>query len=192
MDESSDKTPKPDPVADAAVPAAADDPPPVAIDPTKTPKQIYFELLRVWLHHAQMQQQLQAYFPYYFMNNYPQLFQAGGSGGTALPGAGTAASGTAGGASVVPHGGNQQANQRRVAETLDPARQEESMVNCAEIRGFQTKDLYFAVINRNGGYEYIIAPLWKRFVAEAIDIIIIFLLKVMTTMAFIDFFEIDL
>lgn len=56
---------------------------------------------------------------------------------------------------------------------LDPARQEE-------------------IINRNGGYEYIIAPLWKRFVAEAIDIIIIFLLRVMTTMAFIDFFEIDL
>uniref|UniRef100_A0A1Q3FH54 Putative conserved plasma membrane protein n=1 Tax=Culex tarsalis TaxID=7177 RepID=A0A1Q3FH54_CULTA len=178
MDEPSDKTPKPDAAKDQAASLldgsgpADDPPPPVAIDPTKTPKQIYFELLRVWLHHAQMQQQLQAYFPYYLMNNYPQLFQAG-AGGTALPGAGTA-SGTAGGNSVVPHGGNQaQTNQRRAAEMLDPARQEE-------------------IINRNGGYEYIIAPLWKRFVAEAIDIIIIFLLKVMTTMAFIDFFEIDL
>lgn len=52
--------------------------------------------------------------------------------------------------------------------------------------------LIVTVINRNGGYEYVIAPLWKRFVAEAIDIVIIFLLKVMTTMAFIDIFDIDL
>ncbi|KAL9703051.1 hypothetical protein quinque_006569 [Culex quinquefasciatus] len=174
MDEPSDKTAKPDPdeaasLADPSVPTVDLPASAIAIDPSKTPKQIYFELLRVWLHHAQMQQQLQAYFPYYLMNNYPQLFQAG----TAGPGAGTA-SGTTGGNSVVPHGGNQaQANQRRAAQMLDPARQEE-------------------IINRNGGYEYIIAPLWKRFVAEAIDIIIIFLLKVMTTMAFIDFFEIDL
>lgn len=184
MEEPSDKTPKPDPdqnAVDAAAAAPLDGGPVPApvIDPTKSPKQIYFQLLRVWLHHAQMQQQLQAYFPYYLMNNYPQLFQAGGGGGAPGGGVpvGTAASGTAtaaGGSSVVPHGGNQaQANQRRAAEMLDPARQEE-------------------IINRNGGYEYVIAPLWKRFVAEAIDIIIIFLLKVMTTMAFIDFFEIDL
>lgn len=49
-----------------------------------------------------------------------------------------------------------------------------------------------AAINRHGGYEYVIAPLWKRFAAEAIDIAIIFLLKIMTTLAFIDAFEIDL
>lgn len=127
MDEPSDKTAKPDPdeaasLADPSVPTVDLPASAIAIDPSKTPKQIYFELLRVWLHHAQMQQQLQTYFPYYLMNNYPQLFQAG----TAGPGAGTA-SGTTGGNSVVPHGGNQaQANQRRAAQMLDPARQEES------------------------------------------------------------------
>ncbi|XP_055626672.1 protein FAM8A1 [Toxorhynchites rutilus septentrionalis] len=150
---------------------------------SKTPKQIYFELLRAWVQHAQMQQQIQAFFPYYLMNNYPQLFQANGQfpngstagSGVALVAGQTAANGT--GTAVVAGNQNQvqaqNANQRRGAETLDPARQEE-------------------IINRNGGYEYVIAPLWKRFVAEAIDIIIIFLLKVMTTMAFIDFFDINL
>ncbi|XP_058834484.1 protein FAM8A1 [Topomyia yanbarensis] len=167
MEENSDKPSEADPV------------PP--LDPTKTPKEIYFELLRAWLQHAQMQQQIQAYFPYYLMNNYPQLFQPSGSAteGTA-PGVSTApaaASAVPGQQVAVPGTSGQvpapNANQRRATEILDPARQEE-------------------IINRNGGYEYIIAPLWKRFVAEAIDIIIIFLLKVMTTMACIDFFDIDL
>lgn len=148
------------------------------IDPNKTPKQIYFELLRTWVQHAQMQQQLQAYFPYYLLNNYPQLFQpAAGTGANGQPvaaGNGVVATGTAAGSQVQPQlQQHQNANQRRGAELLDPARQEE-------------------IINRNGGYEYVIAPLWKRFVAEAIDIVIIFLLKVMTTMAFIDIFDIDL
>lgn len=143
------------------------------LDPSKTPKQIYFELLRTWVQHAQMQQQMQAYFPYYLINNYPQLFQPGVAG---APGAsGQSANGVL--ANATANGNQVQAaangNQRRGAELLDPARQEE-------------------IINRNGGYEYIIAPMWKRFVAEAIDIVIIFLLKVMTTMAFIDFFDIDL
>uniref|UniRef100_A0A023EPK3 Putative secreted protein n=1 Tax=Aedes albopictus TaxID=7160 RepID=A0A023EPK3_AEDAL len=149
-------------------------PPPM--DPSKTPKQIYFELLRTWVQHAQMQQQIQAYFPYYLMNNYPQLFQPGagsGANGTAVvSGNGVVATGTGTGSQMQPQP-QQNANQRRGAELLDPARQEE-------------------IINRNGGYEYVIAPLWKRFVAEAIDIVIIFLLKIMTTMAFIDILDIDI
>ncbi|XP_065073444.1 protein FAM8A1 isoform X2 [Ochlerotatus camptorhynchus] len=136
------------------------------LDPSKTPKQIYFELLRTWVQHAQMQQQLQAYFPYYLLNNYPQLFQpaAGVAGTNGQPVAGNGVVANAAGNQVQ---AQPNTNQRRGAELLDPARQEES-------------------------YEYVIAPLWKRFVAEAIDIVIIFLLKVMTTMAFIDFFDIDL
>ncbi|XP_062556153.1 protein FAM8A1 [Armigeres subalbatus] len=144
------------------------------IDPSKTPKQIYFELLRTWVHHAQMQQQMQAYFPYYLMNNYPQLFQpTAGIGPNGQPSNGAVATGTAATGNQAQQGQQQNANQRRAAELLDPARQEE-------------------IINRNGGYEYVIAPLWKRFLAEAIDIVIIFLLKIMTTMAFIDIFDIDL
>ncbi|XP_055591669.1 protein FAM8A1 [Uranotaenia lowii] len=172
MDENQDK-PK-DPAAE--LPEAEV---PLLPELTKTPKQMYFELLRIWVQQAQMQQQIQAYFPYYLMNNYPQLFQTPngvpGAPAAGLPGALPSTGSAAANGQVantnqpnVPAG----PNQRRLAEIMDPARQEE-------------------IINRNGGYEYVIAPIWKRFVAEAIDIVIIFLLKVMTIMAFIDAFDMD-
>lgn len=95
------------------------------LDPSKTPKQIYFELLRTWVQHAQMQQQIQAYFPYYLMNNYPQLFQpaagAPGTNGQPVAGNGVVANATGSQVQAQPN-----ANQRRGAELLDPARQEES------------------------------------------------------------------
>ncbi|XP_058115940.1 protein FAM8A1 [Anopheles ziemanni] len=171
------------------------------LDMSKSPKQIYFELLRTWVYHADMQNHIQAYFPYYLMSNYPQLFQlnAGGTMSAAIPGlnafmTGTAtttatinaavaaaaaaastgssnSSGTPSG--QVPSQGPNGGHARGRNDTSDQTRQEEA-------------------INRHGGYEYVIAPLWKRFAAEAIDIVIIFLLKIMTTLAFIDAFEIDL
>ncbi|XP_053685555.1 protein FAM8A1 isoform X2 [Sabethes cyaneus] len=159
MDETKDK------------PADSDAVPP--IDPTKTPKQIYFELLRAWVQHAQMQQQIQAYFPYYLANNYPQLFQQNGTAaGVPIPTAPGASAPNTATSPEPPAQVQQNVNQRRATEMLDPARQED-------------------IINRTGGYEFVIAPLWKRFVAEGIDIVIIFLLKVMMTMAFIDFLDID-
>lgn len=51
---------------------------------------------------------------------------------------------------------------------------------------------HHTVINANGGYEYVIAPLWKRLVAELIDIAILFVLKLMVAFMLIDIFEIDL
>uniref|UniRef100_A0A182M0Q5 RDD domain-containing protein n=1 Tax=Anopheles culicifacies TaxID=139723 RepID=A0A182M0Q5_9DIPT len=156
------------------------------LDLTKTSKQIYFELLRTWVYHAEMQNHLHAHFPYYLMSNYPQLFQlnAGGSVPSTVPNMGsfltsmatTNGGGTATGvnpsSTSTAQGQNVNANRGR-NETTDPTRPDDA-------------------INRHGGYEYVIAPLWKRFAAEAIDIAIIFLLKIMTTLAFIDAFEIDL
>lgn len=181
MDNFPEKLPDPEPI------------PP--IDPNKTPKQIYFELLRTWVNHAQMQQQIQAYFPYYLMNNYPQLFQptsGTGTSGQALTSNGGVATGTSTGSQVQPQQQQQNTNQRRAAELLEPARQEESKYFRKIVRTISLLSFIIVVINRNGGYEYVIAPLWKRFVAEAIDIVIIFLLKVMLTMAFVDFFDINL
>ena len=43
-----------------------------------------------------------------------------------------------------------------------------------------------------GGYEYIIAPIWKRFVAESIDVVILFLIKLLLTFAIVDVLNIDL
>uniref|UniRef100_A0A182PGI0 RDD domain-containing protein n=1 Tax=Anopheles epiroticus TaxID=199890 RepID=A0A182PGI0_9DIPT len=154
------------------------------LDLTKSSKQIYFELLRTWVYHAEMQNHLHAHFPYYLMNNYPQLFQLNTGGsvpatgpgmmGSFMAGTGTIANGGSGAApSSAGQGANGGNANRGRNETTDPTRPDDA-------------------INRHGGYEYVIAPLWKRFAAEAIDIAIIFLLKIMTTLAFIDAFEIDL
>lgn len=43
-----------------------------------------------------------------------------------------------------------------------------------------------------GGFEYIIAPIWKRFVAEAIDVALLFLIKLLLTFAIVDILNIDL
>lgn len=48
------------------------------------------------------------------------------------------------------------------------------------------------VIQQNGGYEYVIAPIWKRFVAETIDVLILFIIKLMAAFMIIDIFDVDL
>jgi RDD family len=53
-------------------------------------------------------------------------------------------------------------------------------------------DFTFLVINANGGYEYNIAPLFKRFLAELVDVLILFLIKLMVTFAIVDLFDIKL
>uniref|UniRef100_A0A182Y731 Uncharacterized protein n=1 Tax=Anopheles stephensi TaxID=30069 RepID=A0A182Y731_ANOST len=156
------------------------------LDLTKTSKQLYFDLLRTWVYHAELQTHMQTHFPYYLMSNYPQLFQLNAGGvPSATPNMGSFIGGippTTGGSSAAglnssgtaqtQQGQNATVNRGRNEQT-DPTRPDDG-------------------INRHGGYEYVIAPLWKRFAAEAIDIAIIFLLKIMTTLAFIDAFEIDL
>lgn len=48
------------------------------------------------------------------------------------------------------------------------------------------------IINLHGGFEYTIAPLWKRFIAEVIDVVILFLVKLMITFALVDMFDLNL
>ncbi|KAG6447018.1 hypothetical protein O3G_MSEX004735 [Manduca sexta] len=45
------------------------------------------------------------------------------------------------------------------------------------------------VIARHGGYEYIIPPLYKRLIAEFIDFILLFILKLIVTFIAVDMFE---
>jgi uncharacterized RDD family membrane protein YckC len=69
---------------------------------------------------------------------------------------------------------NTNRNQpRRTAEIFDPARHEE-------------------IIRENGGYEYIIAPLYKRLIAEIIDIFILFMLKLLLAFVVIDLFDVNI
>lgn len=46
--------------------------------------------------------------------------------------------------------------------------------------------------NQDEGYEFVIAPIWKRFVAEMIDVSILFLLKVAIAFTCLNVFDIDL
>lgn len=52
--------------------------------------------------------------------------------------------------------------------------------------------MYIAVINQNGGYEFVIAPFWKRVVAEIIDSLILLLLKLVLTFTVVDLFDLNL
>lgn len=45
------------------------------IPPNLSPKEAYFELLRVWVNQANLCHNAMACFPYYLAANYPQLFQ---------------------------------------------------------------------------------------------------------------------
>jgi hypothetical protein len=48
------------------------------------------------------------------------------------------------------------------------------------------------VIRINGGYELVIAPLFKRFLAEVIDTLILFIVKILFFVFFLDYLDIHL
>jgi hypothetical protein len=48
------------------------------------------------------------------------------------------------------------------------------------------------IIQTNGGYELVIAPLYKRFLAEVIDTVILFLVKILFFVFFLDFLDIHM
>lgn len=49
-----------------------------------------------------------------------------------------------------------------------------------------------AVIRENGGYELMVAPLWKRFLAEVIDVLILFIVKIMIFFLLIDLLDLQM
>lgn len=48
---------------------------------------------------------------------------------------------------------------------------------------------FILVIARHGGFEYIIPPLYKRLLAEFIDFMLLFILKLIVTFIAVDMFE---
>jgi hypothetical protein len=48
------------------------------------------------------------------------------------------------------------------------------------------------IIRTNGGYEMVISPLYKRFLAEAIDTIILFIVKILFFVFFLDYSGLDM
>ncbi|XP_017093787.2 protein FAM8A1 [Drosophila bipectinata] len=140
-------------------------------------KEAYFASLAEWAKQASIAQNAMTMFPYYLMANYPQLFQGQTSAShpaslgqlpasPAIPAQGTPSP-------VAPPTGPPQAppafNRFRV---LDEAQQ-------------------FDIIHRIGGYEYVVAPFWKRAVAEAIDVFILFILKIIITFGVVNLFDLE-
>lgn len=48
------------------------------------------------------------------------------------------------------------------------------------------------IIRNNGGFELTISPLYKRFVAEVIDTVILFIVKILFFVVIMDFFDIHM
>lgn len=48
------------------------------------------------------------------------------------------------------------------------------------------------IIRNNGGYELLISPLYKRFLAEVIDTVILFIIKILFFVVIMDFFDIHM
>ncbi|KAH8348013.1 hypothetical protein KR084_003207 [Drosophila pseudotakahashii] len=151
----------------------------------KSTKEAYFASLAEWAKQATIAQNAMIMFPYYLMANYPMFqgqmssaglppvpFQPGQSQPAVLlpppvQGAGVAAPppGTPAAAPPPP----QNFSRLRI---LDEAAQLET-------------------IQRLGGYEYVVAPFWKRAVAETIDVFILFVLKIIITFGVVNLFDMD-
>lgn len=48
------------------------------------------------------------------------------------------------------------------------------------------------IIRVNGGYELVISPLYKRFLAEVIDTVILFIVKILFFVVIMDFFDVHM
>lgn len=120
-----------------------------------TTKEAYFTALSEWVRHANISQNAMSMFPLYFMSSYPQLFTQPAT------------------TSFMPVMGLQMPPQN-----TQPANGN----NLPPIGNFGLRIMneraQTELINRNGGYEYVLAPFWKRAVAEIIDMIIMLLFKI--------------
>lgn len=163
-------------------------------------KEEYFDALRVWLQQVQLQQMAYAYFPYYLSANLPpnmhNAFNASMpfSTSTAAP----AAAGRFPAFPATPLG----INQPGAGIGFNFPNAGGNAGERAPFIGnniFQNRNQYMEnmrqnmqILYQNGGYEYVIAPIWKRVLAEAIDVIILFIIKLMVVFMMIDLFNIQI
>ncbi|XP_030371709.1 protein FAM8A1 isoform X2 [Scaptodrosophila lebanonensis] len=137
-------------------------------------KEAYFASLRAWAKQATMTQNATAMFPYYLLANYyPHLFQAQGS-------------------SNLPY--SQAASQAQAAPIQPNAPVAAVGAARPHFNRFRMLDeiQQQEIIQRVGGYEYVVAPFWKRALAEAIDFIILLLLKIIITFAIVSFLDLNM
>ncbi|XP_059226534.1 protein FAM8A1 [Stomoxys calcitrans] len=138
-------------------------------------REAYFASLNEWVKHANISQNAMAMFPWYLMSSYPQLFaQQQSQANNFMPVMGlnmpTTSNPALGGAAA-----GQVPNINAAMAGMGVG-----------FNGFgggfriMNDQAQAEVINRTGGYEYVLAPFWKRAVAELIDMIIMLFLKIVT------------
>lgn len=148
-------------------------------------KEEYFDALRQWLQQVQLQQMAFTYFPYYLSSNlqtnpsnmfmsprmpFPQQYPP---------------------FSMMPML-NPQSNANNPGNINMPRPLPIFPTNFFDQNRAENLRQNFQILYQNGGYEYVIAPIWKRFVAESIDVFILFIVKLMIVFMMIDLFNVQM
>ncbi|XP_028170961.1 protein FAM8A1 [Ostrinia nubilalis] len=131
--------------------------------PQVSEREAYFQALRLWIQQAQLHQNISTCFPYYMMT-----FQGGQNNPTNVP--------------LLNNNYQFQGQQfpfqvPNLPRNVPAPQAQNEPVTAAE------------VIARNGGFEYVIPALYKRFLAEFIDFMLLFILKLVVTFVAVDMFE---
>ncbi|XP_023945249.2 protein FAM8A1 [Bicyclus anynana] len=126
-------------------------------------RELYFKALRLWIQQAQMYQNLSTCFPYYMMT-----LQGLQSNTTNVP---------------LLNNNYQFQGQPLPFQVPGPPRPP------AENQGPADPQAPAETIARYGGFEYVIPSLHKRVLAEFIDFLLLFILKLIVTFIAVDMFE---
>lgn len=162
-------------------------------------KEEYFDALRQWLQQVQLQQMAYAYFPYYLSANLPPNFNNMFT--PSMPFLSTAPISQFPQFSPAPPQMNPansfpnvvNGNAPNPAEPFNrPPLFGNNLFQQNRNNYMETMRQNMQILYQNGGYEYVIAPIWKRFLAEAIDVIILFIIKLMVVFMMIDLFNIQM
>ncbi|XP_068626790.1 protein FAM8A1 [Battus philenor] len=130
--------------------------------PTVSDREAYFQALRMWIQQAQMYQNISTCFPYYMMT-----FQGLHNNPTNIP--------------LLNNNYQFQGHQFPFqVPNLRPTPENQNLPEPLTP---------VEVIARHGGFEYIIPPLYKRLLAELIDFMLLFILKLIVTFIAVDMFE---
>ncbi|CAH2102140.1 unnamed protein product [Euphydryas editha] len=131
--------------------------------PVTSEREAYFQALRLWIQQAQMYQNISTCFPYYMMT-----LQGLQNTQTNVP--------------LLNNNYQFQGQQFPFQVPIPPRPPAENQAPGEPLSPAE-------VIARHGGFEYIIPPLYKRLLAEFIDFMLLFILKLIVTFIAVDMFE---
>ncbi|XP_037953859.1 protein FAM8A1-like [Teleopsis dalmanni] len=147
-----------------------------------TAREAYFACLEQWVKNANISQNAMALFPWYLMNNYPQVFQ-NQQAGFGMPTTETNQP------NVNPSANINTPNNAQ--PTPPPAAAAAPVVNNRRMR-FLDDQAQADLVFRHGGFEYVIAPFWKRVVAESIDFLLLLIVKIILSFTVLNIFDMDI